>query len=36
MGLPSHVFIDSAGVIRSIRVGVLSWWDAGAELDALS
>ena len=36
MGLPSHVFIDSAGVIRSIRVGPLSPRDAGAELDALS
>ncbi len=35
MGIPSHFFLDSSGVIRSIRVGVLSPADASAELDAL-
>ena len=35
MGIPAHFFIDAEGVIRSIRVGVVSPADAAAELDAL-
>jgi hypothetical protein len=29
MGIPSHVFIDAAGIIREVRVGGLS--EAAAE-----
>lgn len=36
VGIPTHVFIDAAGMVRAVRVGVLTPEQAQAELDRLA